>query len=326
MTLHAPGQVTARKEGGGLGSSAPIASEAIGAMSLILMPSRNEDAALKSAALQVLCTASRHASLLPLVASSPTSEHVLNMTTSLLLPDALAALEMMQRMVSSSLQVAERLCIDRGAIQLMVEAAGVHRASKEMRVVVAACMEALIASNSDDCRMRLAHFATPVALALARVADEDMQVRALEVIRTLCTNGFNKFNMQKSFSVIHELVPFLARTNVRQQELVTECLAHLASTDNAMYGENARALGEARAMKPLMVLARSKNHIVHRNATWALACMTGLIPCLARVHLLVDVRVELPARTRELEHMLRLCLARAAARAAARERFAESKA
>jgi hypothetical protein len=48
-----------------------------------------------------------------------------------------------------------------------------------------------------------------------------MQVRALRMLRTLCTNGFNKYNMQKSFSVIHELVPFLARSDARQLELVT---------------------------------------------------------------------------------------------------------
>jgi len=270
------GQVLGRKEGGGVGSSNAAAQASVSALSHILMPSRNEDAALKSAALQALSTASRHASLLPLVASSPTSERVVSMAPSENLKDSLAALEAMQRMAASSLQTAERLCIDSGAVQLIVEAAGAHRASKEIREAVAACMEVLIASNSEDCRMQVAHFATPVAIALARVTDEDMQMRALVMVRTLCLNGFNKFNMQKSFSVIQELVPFLARSDVRQQELVTECLAHMASTDNAMYGENARVLGEARAMKPLMVLARSKNHMVHRNATWALACMTGV--------------------------------------------------
>ena len=67
----------------------------------------------------------------------------------------------------------------------------------------------------------------------------------------------------------------------------------MATTDNAMYGENARALGEARAMKPLMVLARSKNHAVHRNATWALACMTACernhVPMRASIDTLLAV-------------------------------------
>ena len=62
------------------------------------------------------------------------------------------------------------------------------------------------------------HPHTPqVALALARVSDEDMQLRALRMLRLLCLTGFNKFNMQKSFSVIHDLVPFLGRSDVRQQ-------------------------------------------------------------------------------------------------------------
>ena len=278
--VGALGQVLGRKEGGGVASSAAVAAGAIGAMSLILMPFRAEDGALKSAALQVLSAASRQPALLPLVASSPTSEQVLAMASSDLLADAIAALEVTTRVVSSSQWVAERLCIEGNAVQLIVQAAGTFRASKEMREAVASCMEALVATNSDDCRMRVSHFATPVALALARVSDEEMQLRALRMMRTLCLNGFNKFNMQKSFDVIHELVPFLARTDNRQLELVTECLAHLASTDNAMYGENARVLGEARAMKPLMVLARSKHHKTHRNATWALACMTGPCPSL----------------------------------------------
>jgi hypothetical protein len=80
---------------------------------------------------------------------------------------------------------------------------------------------------------------------------------------------------------------------VRQQELVTESLAHLASTDNAMYGENATELGKARAMKPLMVLARSKSHLVHRNATWALATMTACeknhVPMRAAIDTLLAV-------------------------------------
>lgn len=291
--VGALGKILDRKVGGGVGSSGDTAEATIGALSLILMPSRKEDQALMSAALQALAAASHHASLLPLVISSPTSEHVLGMATCENLADATAALQTMKRMVKTSTQVAERLCIDSAAVQLIVQAATTHRASKEMREAVASCMEALIASNSDDCRMRVSHFATPVAIALARVSDEEMQVRALRMVRTLSTNGFNKFNMQKSFSVIHELVPFLVRSDVRQQELVTESLAHLASTDNAYYGENARALGEARAMKPLMVLARSKNHVVHRNATWALASMTACernhVPMRASIDTLLAV-------------------------------------
>jgi hypothetical protein len=269
------GKVVGSKDGGGLGAAGAAGKDAISAISLVLMPSRAEDAALKSAALAVLSSASKHASLLPLVASSPASEAVLGMAASEAVGDAVASLEAAARMIRLSRASAERLCVDSGAVQLLVQAAAQHRTCKEMWEAVAGCLEALIASNSDDCRMHVAHFATPVVLALARVPDEYMQMRALRMVQVLCLNTFNKFNMQKSFSVIHDLVPLLARSDVRQLEIVTESLAHLASTDNAMYGENARALGEARAMKPLMVLARSKHHVVHRNATWALACMTA---------------------------------------------------
>ena len=75
--------------------------------------------------------------------------------------------------------------------------------------------------------------------------------------------------------MIQELVPLLTRNDTVQQALVAECLAHLATTENAFYGENARALGEARAMKPLMILAKSRDPTVHLNAVWALACMTA---------------------------------------------------
>jgi hypothetical protein len=210
--VGALGQVMARKGASGVGTNAAVAEEAVGAMALLLMPSRGEDSALRSAALQVLATASHQASLLPLVVSSPTSERIVGMAASELLADSLAALDAMHEMMRASPQVAERLCIDNGATELLVEAAGMHRASKAMREAVASCMEALIASNSEDCKMRVAHFATPVVIALARVSDEEMQVRALRMVRTLSRNGFNKFNMQKSFGVIQELVPFLARS------------------------------------------------------------------------------------------------------------------
>eukprot|EP00961_Rhodomonas_salina_P179772 2425961-Rhodomonas_salina.2 len=120
-----------------------------------------------------------------------------------------------------------------------------------------------------------------------------MQLRAVEVMRKLCLNGMNKFTMQKNFEVIPDLVVLLSRENVTQQAVISECLAHLASTDNAYYGENARVLGEARGMKPLMVLAKSRDQRVHRNATWALACMTACernhVPMRAAIDTLLQV-------------------------------------
>jgi len=103
----------------------------------------------------------------------------------------------------------------------------------------------------------------------------DFQVRALKILRRLGNNGVNKFVMQKGFQIMHDLVPLLVREDTVQQGIILEILASLASTDNAYYGENAKALGEARALKPLMMLAKSRDSIVHRNATWALASMTA---------------------------------------------------
>mmetsp|Transcript_26986 Transcript_26986/g.42147 ORF Transcript_26986/g.42147 Transcript_26986/m.42147 type:complete len:218 (-) Transcript_26986:47-700(-) len=123
--------------------------------------------------------------------------------------------------------------------------------------------------------MRVAHFATPVVMALTRTSDERTQLMGLKIMSKLCENNFNKFVMQKDFDVIGELVPLLGRKDVTQQAIICECLAKLASTENAFYGENARALIEARSIKPLMVLAKSRDPVVHRNATWALACMTA---------------------------------------------------
>ena len=64
--------------------------------------------------------------------------------------------------VSNLRQVAERLCVDSGAVQSIVAAAGTHRASKDMREAVAGCLEQLLASNSAECQMYVAHFAAPV--------------------------------------------------------------------------------------------------------------------------------------------------------------------
>ena len=75
------------------------------------------------------------------------------------------------------LQVAERLCVDSGAVQSIVAAAGTHRASKDMREAVAGCLEQLLASNSAECQMYVAHFAAPVC-GCGCVRDRDTKGRA----------------------------------------------------------------------------------------------------------------------------------------------------
>lgn len=141
----------------------------------------------------------------------------------------------------------------RSAIQTAVKAAEKHRATVDIRLAVAGLFEALAFSGSDDASMMLAHQATPIIVALVRTSDADLQVRALKILRKLASNGVNKFIMQKGFMVMHDLVPLLAREDAVQQGIALEILANMASTDNAYFGENAKALGEARALKPLMV-------------------------------------------------------------------------
>jgi hypothetical protein len=40
-------------------------------------------------------------------------------------------------------------------------------------------------------------------------------------------------------------------------------------------------------MKPLMVLSRSKNHLVHRNATWALGLIYLLYICICIIYIYI---------------------------------------
>ena len=95
---------------------------------------------------------------------------------------------------------ASELCVA-GAVPAAVRAATTHRASVGVRAAVADLLEAAVGSGDEDCVMRVAHFATPVIVALARTQDAAMQVRALRMMRTLCVNNFNKFSMQKGFEV-----------------------------------------------------------------------------------------------------------------------------
>jgi hypothetical protein len=51
-----------------------------------------------------------------------------------------------------------------------------------------------------------------------------MQQKALGTIRKLILLGVDKFIMQKEFSIIHELVPLLAREDPVQQVCVCVCI------------------------------------------------------------------------------------------------------
>jgi len=186
-----------------------------------------------------------------------------------------ASMRVLERVALSGVAAAEGVCLADGAVQKIVSAAEKHRAAADIRGAIAGLLEALVRSGSDDCPIMIAHHATPIIVALAKTSDPDMQVRALKLLRSLSLVGVNKFTMQKGYEAIHQLVPLLARQDPAQQALVAEILAHMASTDNAFYGENAKALGEARALKPLMVLAKSRDSVVHRNATWCLAAMSA---------------------------------------------------
>eukprot|EP00960_Hanusia_phi_P029520 748002-Hanusia_phi.AAC.3 len=150
---------------------------------------------------------------------------------SLLLRVLTPGCQILSTIAKSSLEAAEFLSHS-GAIQGLVNAAEHHKSTVEIRMdslpltrsdcwsgeAVATCLDAIASADSDDCKTHVAHFATrdcltrawhysPIILALARTSDENMQ---------LCHNSYNKFNMQKTFGIIGELVPFLAREDVKQ--------------------------------------------------------------------------------------------------------------
>jgi len=294
--------------------SQQAAESLIGAFTFVLMPSRGSSDEQVSLAIQSLETAVKDPKLISIVAKSPTADHIISVASSSLhVSNAVAALHILSTIAKSSLEAAEFLSHS-GAIQGLVNAAEHHKSTVEIREAVATCLDAIASADSDDCKTHVAHFATPIILALARTSDENMQLKALQILLKLCHNSYNKFNMQKTFGIIGELVPFLAREDVKQLEIVTECLARLASTDNAYFGENTEELGRARAMKPLMILAKSQHPLVHRNATWALACMTACdnnhVPMRASIDTLLLV---LAHGTRDAQRLAAMAVANLAA-------------
>jgi len=272
--VSALGQLLAGKGAASLDAS--TTDNAIQALSYMLHPAAGASREEETAALVALRGGSGCAGTLSAMRVSPTPELVMAALSADEVSEfgAEAGMVVLARMMESSPSAAEEVCVA-GGVLAAVRAATAHRSSLAVREATAELLEAAAASGCEDCTMRVGHYATPVILALARTQDPVMQVRALKMMRQLCINNFNKFAMQKGFDVIQELVPLLTRPDVIQQAMVAECLAHLATTENAFYGENARALGEARAMKPLMVLAKSRDTTVHLHAVWALACMTA---------------------------------------------------